>query len=199
MRTSALALVSKPLADLGLDLRAPPVEVSLELRIPSLRIRASVLAVGITPKNLMDAPKGLAGDPVWQKAFWYRGSAIPGDPGTATIAGHVTVGGRPALFARLKDLRPGDLIIVHDTRSGLDARFIVTEMQTYSVQQAADPSVLARVYGTAPVAGKNSEPAPEGRSRLTLITCSGSLVRGSYDHRLVVYAQRVQATVARTR
>jgi hypothetical protein len=137
-------LVSKPLTDLvNLDLRAPPVDVPLELRIPSLQIRARVLAVGITSKNVMDAPKGPAGDPVWQKAFWYRGSGIPGDPGTATIAGHVTVGGRPALFARLRDLRPGDLIIVHDTRSGLVARFLVTEMQTYSAQQAADPLVLA--------------------------------------------------------
>ena len=29
----------------------------------------------------MDAPKGTAADPVWQSAFWYRGSGIPGDVG----------------------------------------------------------------------------------------------------------------------
>ena len=78
-----------PLTDPGLDLRAGPVDVPLELRIPSLQIDAPVVGVGITAENVMDAPKGLAADPVWQKVFWYRGSGIPGDSGTATLAGHV--------------------------------------------------------------------------------------------------------------
>lgn len=139
----------------------------------------------------MDAPKGSAADPVWQKAFWYRGSGIPGDSGTATIAGHVDdVLGRPAVFARLKDLRPGDLIVVHDTRSGLDMRFTVVKTKTYSIQQAADPSVLAQIYGSGPVSGRGPQPAPDGLAHLTLITCTGGFVNGSYDRRLVVYATR---------
>jgi sortase (surface protein transpeptidase) len=188
---SAQPLISEPFIDPSLDLRASPVEVPLELRIPSLGISAPVLAVGLTPKNVMDAPQGSADDPVWQQAFWYRGGGIPGEPGTATIAGHVDgIRGRPALLARLKDLRPGDLIIVHNTWSGLDVRFLITEMATYSTDQAADPSVLARIYGRGPVLGTGPQPAPDGLSHLTLITCSGSIVQGAYDHRLVVYAQR---------
>ena len=193
--TSTQPSITEPLIAPDLDLDAAPVNVPLELRIPSLQISAPVVGVGITSKNVMDAPQGLADDPVWQTAFWYRGSGIPGESGTATIAGHVDgIHGRPALFAHLKDLGLGDLVIVHDTRSDLDIRFIVTEVVTYSVQQANDPAVLARIYGSGPVAGEKPEPASDGLSHLTLITCSGDFVNGSYDHRLVVYAQRVQAT-----
>ena len=142
----------------------------------------------------MDAPKGLAADPVWQKAFWYRGSGIPGDSGTATLAGHVDdVLGRPAVFARLRELRSGDLIVVHDTRSGLDVRFTVVKTATYSVRQAADPAVLAQIYGSGPVSGKGPQPAPDGLADLTLITCAGGFVNGSYDRRLVVYATRSES------
>ena len=166
----------------------------LELRIPLLQLSAPVIGVGITSENVMDTPGGSADDPVWQTAFWYRGSGIPGDLGTATIAGHVAgLLGRPAAFARLEDLRPGNLIIIHDTRSGLDVRFLVIKTEIYSVQQAADPSVLEQIYGSGPVSGKGPQPAPDGLSHLTLITCGGDWIDGSYDSRLVVYAERVQA------
>ena len=137
----------------------------------------------------MDAPKGAIDDPVWQKVFWYRDSGIPGDSGTATFAGHVNDAlGRPAVFARINELRPGDQIVVHDTRSGRDVLFLVTETKIYSVQEAADPTVLTRVYGTGPVTGRGPQPASDGLAHLTLVTCSGDFVAGSYDLRVVVYA-----------
>ena len=183
-----------PLTDPRIDLRAGPVDVPLELRIPSVRINAPVLGVGITAENAMDAPKGLATDPVWQKVFWYRGGSIPGDSGTATLAGHVDDAlGRPAVFARLRELRPGDLIVVHDTRSGLDVRFTVIKTATYATQQAADPAVLAQIYGIGPVTGKGPQPASDGLAHLTLITCAGGWINGSYDRRLVVYATRSES------
>lgn len=188
------SMVRGPIIDPGLDLRAGPVDVPLDLRIPSLQIDAPVVGVGITAENVMDAPKGLAADPVWQKVFWYRGSGIPGNLGTATLAGHVDdVLGRPAVFARLKDLRSGDLIVVHDRRSGVDVRFTVVRTATYSVQQAANPSVLAQIYGSGPVSGKGPQPAADGLAHLTLITCAGGFVNGSYDRRLVVYATRTKS------
>ena len=180
-----------PLVDPSLDLRAGPVDVPLELQIPSLQISAPVLGVGLTPKNVMDAPTGSASDPVWRKAFSYRGGGIPGDAGTATVAGHVDdVLGRPALFARLGDLRQGDPIVIHDTRTGQDVDFVVTATATYSVRQTLDPAVLAQIYGPGPVAGQGPQPSSDGLSHLTLITCTGHWVSGSgtYDHRLAVYA-----------
>jgi sortase (surface protein transpeptidase) len=191
----AQPMINPPLlgqiVDPSLDLRAGPVAVPLELHIPSLRLVAPVLGVGITAEDVMDAPKGMATDPVWQSAFWYRGGGIPGDVGTATLAGHVDdLLGRPAVFAHLGELEPGDLIIIHDTRSGLDMRFTVVQSEIYTARQAADPAILAQVYGSGPASGRGPLPAPDGLSHLTFITCSGSYVDGAYDHRLVVYATR---------
>ena len=61
----------------GLSVRAGPVPVPLQLVIPSIGVHAQVLGVGVTSGDVMDAPEGPRGDPVWEEAFWYRGSAIP--------------------------------------------------------------------------------------------------------------------------
>ncbi len=191
---SAQLLISEPGADPTVDLRAAPENLPLELRIPSLKLSAPIIGVGITAENVMAAPRGSTDDPVWWKAFWYRGSGLPGDLGTAAIAGHVVHNlGRSAVFARLTDLEPGSLIIVHNTQSGLDILFRVVKNVTYTVRQAADPEVLAQIYGTGPVSGKEPQPAPDGLSHLTLITCGGDYINGSYASRVVVYAERVQA------
>jgi sortase (surface protein transpeptidase) len=165
--------------------------VPLEIQIPSLKVNAPVLGVGITAENYMDAPKGPIDDPVWHSAFWYRGSGIPGEPGTATIAGHVNDPlGRPEIFARLHDLRPGQQIIIHDKVSKIDIRFIVDEIKDYSVQESSDPAVLTRIFGAEALPGAGSEPGSDGLSHLTLITCAGNIVNGRFDHHTVVYATR---------
>jgi hypothetical protein len=188
---SAVA-VPAALVDEGLDLRAGPVSVPLELHVPTIGLRTSIAGVGITSRDVMDAPVGPADDPVWQQAFWYRGSAIPGSPSTALLAGHVNgPGGRPGAFARIHDLRPGDLIVVEDSRNGQSVRFSVTESTTYSIDEAGEPTVLAKIYGAGPVAGIGPQPSPDGLSRLTLITCAGTFRNGTHDHRLVVFATRV--------
>jgi sortase (surface protein transpeptidase) len=184
--------VPAALVDGGLDLRAGPVPVPLELHVPTIGLRTSVVGVGITPEDVMDAPMGRADDAVWQQAFWYRGSAVPGSPSTALIAGHVSgPGGGPGAFARIDDLRPGDPVVVHDSRNGLAVSFAVTESRTYSIDEAAEPTALARIYGAGPVAGRAPQPSPDGLARLTLITCAGTFRNGTHDHRLVVYATRV--------
>jgi hypothetical protein len=182
-------LVLGPLFNAGLDIKAEPVEVPLELQIPSLQVNAPVLGVGLTSGNEMDAPKGPINDPVWHKAFWYRGSGLPGESGTATIAGHVNDPlGRPEIFANLQDLLPGDLIIIHYTRSNVDISFIVDQVKVYSLKESSDPAVLAQIYGAGPVNGTEPQPALDGLSHLTLITCAGNIVNGQFDHHVVVYA-----------
>jgi hypothetical protein len=176
----------------GLGLRAGPVKVPLLLEIPKLDINASVLGVGIAKNNAMDAPEGPRSDPVWQQAFWYRGSAVPGARSTALIAGHIDGGvdGR-AIFGRLGELRVGDRIVVHDTRSGREVRFAVKASKSYSLAEAAKPAVLKRIYGVGPVAGKWAQPSADGLAHLTLITCSGTFRNGTHDHRLAVFAERI--------
>lgn len=174
-----------------LSLRAGPVAVPVELQMPTLGVNAGILGVGIASDNAMDAPKGPADDPVWDRAFWYRGSAIPGALSTALIAGHIDgPGGRQAVFGHLDRLRKGDPIIVHDTRTGLDVHFSVTGIENYPLDQTSDPAVLTRIYGAGPVAGTWSQPSADHLAHLTLITCSGSFRNGTHDHRLAVYAVR---------
>lgn len=186
--------VPGPLIEPGLDLRAGPVDVPLELRIPSLQVSAAVTGVGINALNEMDAPKGPIDDPLWQKAFWFRGSGIPGESGTATFAGHVNDPlARPGVFARLADLRPGDLVYVNDIRSDRDIQFTVTRIEIYSLEQAADLAVLAQIYGAGPVSGQGPQPSPDGQSHLTLVTCAGDIVNGAFDHAVVVFATRTDS------
>jgi hypothetical protein len=180
-----------PFFDPGLSLSDGPIDVPLELQIPLLNVDAPMVGVGLTSKNGMDAPKGPIGDPIWSTAFWYRGGSIPGDIGTATIAGHVNDPlGRPEIFANLEDLHPGDLIIVHSTTSNIDIRFVVDQVKIYSIDDIFDPAVLKQIYGAGPVAGTGPQPASDGLAHLTLITCAGNFVNGQFDHRTVVYATR---------
>jgi Sortase domain len=185
--TAGSASLTKP----GLPLTAGPVAVPLELRLPTLLVAATVLGVGIDAAGAMDAPMGAPGDPVWQQTFWYRGSSVPGAFSTAVIAGHVDGGGQPGAFAHLDDLRPGDPIVVHNTKTGVDLGYTVTGSESIPLEQTTDPAVLSRIYGVGPVVGSRPLASTDGRSHLTLITCAGTFRDGTHDHRLVVHATRV--------
>jgi hypothetical protein len=80
---------------------------------------------------------------------------------------------------------------VHDTRTGLDVRFAVTSSGSYSLEEAADPAVLRRIYGAGPVAGTRPQPSSDGLAHVTLVTCAGTFRGGTHDHRLVVSATRI--------
>lgn len=185
VQPASTLFVPAPLFDADLDPRAGPVEVPLELQIPALKVNAPVLGVGLNSINEMDAPRGEIGDPIWHTAFWYRGSGIPGEPGTATFAGHVNDPlGNPEIFGYLQHLRPGDLIIVHDENANKDIRFIVDLVKVLSTKETSDPAVRRKIFGAGPL------PAATELSHLTLITCAGNIVGGDYDHHTVVYATR---------
>jgi hypothetical protein len=180
-----------PLVDKDLDLRAGPVSVPLELEIPVLNVKSPVMGVGLNADNVMDSPKGPIGDPIWHAAYWYRGGGIPGDVGTATIAGHVNDPlGNPEIFARLEELKPGDEVIIRLNQTTIEIRFIVNEVKVYSIKESSDPAVLTKIYGIGPVTGNEPQPSPDGLSHLTLITCAGNIVNGRFDHHVVVYATR---------
>jgi sortase (surface protein transpeptidase) len=184
-------IVLGPLFAADIDIKAAPVMVPLELRIPALKVSAPVFGVGLTSENVMDAPKGPIDDPVWHTAFWYRGSGIPGESGTATFAGHINDPlGRFEIFADLEDLKPGDLIIVFYTSLNIEIQFLVDEVKVYSLQETSDREVLTQIFGAGPVEGTPPQPAPDGLSHLTLITCAGNIVDGKFDHHTVVYATR---------
>ncbi len=175
--------VPEPLFDPTLDLHAEPVEVPLQLQIPALKVDAPVIGVGLNSENEMDAPRGPIGGAIWQTAMWYRGSGIPGEAGTATIAGHVNDPlGLPGVFGHLRDLKPGDEIIVLFKNTSEEIHYTVVQNLIYNKREANDPDLRAMIFG--------AEPSPDGLSHLALITCTGYIINGEYNGFRVIFATR---------
>lgn len=150
-----------------------------QLQIPALHIDASIINVGQTADGLMDAPTSQAiHSPYWTSVFWYDVGAVPGQAGNAVIAGHVDrVGGDPAIFWSLGNLRPGDSVYVL-TKQGSKLHFVVNRTVDYPANASSQDTINA-VFG------------PTEEHHLNLITCSGAWTGNGYDKRLVVFTTQV--------
>jgi sortase (surface protein transpeptidase) len=147
-----------------------PRSVPLTLDIPTIGVHSAVMSLGLKPDGTVALPP-LTGD---APAGWYKYLATPGESGPAVILGHVdSAKDGPAVFYRLRDLRPGDQVSV-DRADGTTARFTVRSIAKYPKNHFPTKAV----YG--PVSG------PE----LRLVTCGGSFdaVRHRYRDNVVVYA-----------
>jgi sortase (surface protein transpeptidase) len=145
---------------------SPPVR----LEIPAIGVSSPLLRLGLNPDGTMQVP----GD--FQVAGWFTGGPQPGQLGPAVIAGHVDSRTGPAVFYRLRDLRPGEQIrVVRADR--LVVRFQVESLASYPKRSLPDEAVY----------GATSTPA------VHLITCAGTFDRARYSYRdnLVVSAVRV--------
>lgn len=144
--------------------------VPARLVIDKLHVQAPIEVKGIDAHNVMEAPD--RGD----DAAWYQFTARPGSGSNAVFAGHRDFGhvGTPAVFWRLDELVPGDLVeIVSPQRT--EIRYRVTRTWDYGLSDIPMASVLA----------------DDRTDEVTLITCAGTYARGlGYDHRLVVRAVR---------
>ena len=146
--------------------QSPPVRVE----IPAIGVSSPLVRLGLNPDGTMQVP----GD--YQVAGWFTGGPQPGQLGPAVIAGHVDSRTGPAVFYRLRDLRPGDQIrVVRADRRVV--RFRVDSLASYPKQSLPGQEVYGAT--TAPV--------------LRLITCGGTFdrARRSYRENLVVSATRV--------
>jgi sortase (surface protein transpeptidase) len=145
---------------------SPPVRVE----IPSIGVSSPLVRLGLNRDRSMEVP----GD--FRVAGWFTGGPQPGQLGPAVIAGHVDSRTGPAVFYRLRDLRPGDQIRVVRADHRV-VRFEVDSRASYPKQVLATEAVYGAT--TAPV--------------LRLIACAGSFDRasGSYRNNLVVSATRV--------
>jgi hypothetical protein len=147
---------------------APPVL----LRIPSIEVTSTVVAVGLEPDGAMEIPSDVR-TVGWYDPFAGAGLA-PGEPGTAVIAGHVDsrTQGRGA-FWLLRDLVPGDIVEV------LHADDTVSVWRIEEVVRYPKTDIpIADIFTF------------DGPSRLALITCGGEFDRssGSYLDNYVVTA-----------
>jgi hypothetical protein len=99
----------------------------LRVDAPAIGLHARIQPVGVAADGSIEVPS--AGLP--SPAGWYRYFPAPGDVGAAILVGHVdSARDGPAVFFRLGDLRPSDLVTV--TRSDRRiVRFRVRAMREY--------------------------------------------------------------------
>ncbi|MDO0932947.1 class F sortase [Streptomyces sp. DG2A-72] len=138
------------------------------IRIPSLRVDAPLMGLGLTKTGSLDVP------PAEQRnlAGWYEAGTTPGETGTAIVAGHVDNADGPAVFYGLGALKRGSTVEV-DRRDGGIAVFTVDAVEVYDAKDFPDE----KVYGAA------------SRPELRVITCGGGYSRATgYQGNVVVFA-----------
>jgi len=140
----------------------------VRLEIPAIGVSTPLLRLGLEPDGAMQVPTDFA------RAGWFAEGPAPGQEGPSVIAGHVDSKTGPAVFYRLRDLRPGDPVLV-ERADGSRLRFLVERSRSYP--KTTFPT--QEVFGPVPAAA------------LRLITCGGEFdrARGSYRENLVVFAR----------
>ncbi|MEV8015506.1 class F sortase [Streptomyces sp. NPDC086554] len=138
------------------------------IRIPSIRVDAPLMGLGLSRQGSLDVPPpkktNLAG--------WYESGTTPGETGTAIVAGHVDNAEGPSVFYDLGALTKGRTIEV-ERRDGSVAVFTVDANEVYAANNFPDE----KVYGAA------------DRPELRVITCGGTYSRSSgYQGNVVVFA-----------
>ena len=153
-----------------LDHRSHPETVGSDgptsIAIPAIGVHAQIVAVGLQADGAMQVP-----DP--GQVGWYRLGPRPGAPGPAVLIGHIDSDSDPAVFFRLRQLRPGDQILIGQA-DGTTSRFLVGRLEQHP--KTALPT--SRIWTTAT------------RPLLRLITCGGSFNHATHHYRdnLIVYA-----------
>jgi len=147
-----------------------PFSVPTRVRIPSLRVDAPVMRLGLDAADALQVPPSTDRN----MAGWYQGSVTPGQRGSAVLAGHVDTLKGPAVFYNLGSLHKGNTVRI--TRAdGRTAVFTVYGVEVYA--KADFPT--GRIY--------DDTPTPE----LRVITCGGGFSKAtrSYLGNVVVYAR----------
>ena len=149
---------------------AAPQARPVTLTIPAIDVRTRVIRLGQHQDGTVEVPD----DPA--EVGWFQHGPPPGAGGSSVILGHFDSMSGPAVFYRLKELRPGDPIAVL-LDDGTTVRFRVHSIATYA--NADFPA--RKVYGR------------QGRSQLNLVTCGGAYdsSRGGYQANVVVNARRM--------
>jgi sortase (surface protein transpeptidase) len=147
--------------------------IPVSLSIPAIRLSTSLLDLGLNPNQTVQVPDDFT------QAGWYEYGPSPGQRGSAIILGHVDSYQGPAVFYKLRDLKPGDRVDV-TLADRVITHFEVRQIAEYS--KAQFPTQL--VYGS------------HGYSGLQLVTCGGIFdsQTGHYLSNVVVYTSLVSAT-----
>ena len=137
------------------------------LVIDRVGVSADVEGVGLAPDGTLDPPTNVS------RVGWYAASSLPGGVGPSVMVGHLDSTQGPGVFARLSDLRSGDVVsVVGD--DGMSVSYVVTSVLRFPKEQFPSEAV----YGASPDA------------ELRLVTCAGPYERGTgYVDNVVVSAR----------
>lgn len=153
----------------GVDRQTP-----WEFILPSARIRANIVRVGLTPSNAFGAPDNP------QVIGWWENGPAPGEPGNVLLDGHRdftdtdgNVG--TGVCWLLPETVAGDFLIIRDNEARTN--YLYTVIETTSVAWN-DQSGVAYLQ-------------PTREAILTLVTCEGSFDEGThnYSNRRIVVAE----------
>lgn len=135
------------------------------VRIPAIDVdEPELLRLGMTGDSAAEVPQD------YDRVGWFDHDG----PGPTVLLGHVDSRSGPAVFYRLRDLAPGDVIEV-GRADGTVGRYTVERTQ----QVAKDEFPTFEVFGAT------------SDDVLRLVTCAGEFDRGerSYQDNLVVHAR----------
>lgn len=141
--------------------------VPTRVEIPAIGVDAPCIELNLTAQEV-EVPED------FDDTGWWVQTRKPGEIGPAVIGGHVDSRSGPAVFFRLRDLRPGDEITVRDEAG--ETRTFVVDRDPIQVDKYERPE---EVFGF-------TDPRPE----LRLITCGGDFnpAIGHYTDNIVVFA-----------
>lgn len=125
--------------------------------------------MGTTASGEMEVPTTIV------DVGWYKYGALPGNTGTAVMAGHIDgPKGQPAIFANISKLQAGDTLSVVDS-AGRATSFVVTGSKVY--EQNEKPQ---EVFNSS------------SGAHLNLITCAGDWDSSSrhFLERLVIFTDK---------
>ena len=146
------------------------------LLIPSIAVDAPFSYKIVPPSGQMPNPNSWDDVAYYDFAQFPDLGGLPGKGGNIVIAGHVDyIRHGPAVFWRLRDLKPGDIVTIRMTDG---------TVYSYKIEfnKVLDPN-------TADWSGIVSATADES---VTLISCTGVFEAGHYNHREVAWGRRVQ-------
>ena len=146
---------------------APPERII----IPSIGVNAYVQKIGINRKGDMGIPNNFS------DAGWYKYGPLPGNTGSAVLAGHVDNAlALDGVFKHLDETPIGAKIKIV-TEKGQTVRFVVYDVQTYLYDNVPTELIFKK----------------DDNAYLNLVTCGGKWMQEehSYDKRIVVYAKRI--------
>ncbi|MFV0451813.1 MAG: class F sortase [Propioniciclava sp.] len=135
---------------------------TVQIALPAIGLDIPVAGEGLSQRGTIDPDPGTV--------MWFTGynRVLPGDTGTAVVAGHVVSDGRPDVFADLAELKVGDDVTV----TGAD------ETLTYEIIRVDTLSKEA-LAADVEVWGDNTTV-----SRIALVTCDDALGMRDDGHRV---------------